>query len=122
MINALDPGRLMSDVDRMSTEAAEMADRLADATRHAANSEQAYEREYERQVISIYHEAKRSGERMPAEDVRRAVAHEQVDDAIYATHLLAKAEVAALEKKARLLSTALSGKQSLLRAMTGGGG
>lgn len=93
------------------------ADGLYRATKQAAEAEAVYDEAYEKELLTIYHEAKRAGDRMPAEDVRRAIAHEALDDGIYAAHLLAKAELAAGEKLMKGLLAATSARQSVLRAL-----
>jgi hypothetical protein len=77
-----------------------------------------YEQAFEVEVLKVYHEAKRAGERMPAEDVRKAIAHEKMEDEVYAAHLLAKANLAALEKRHRALGMALTARMSLLKALS----
>ena len=63
----------------------------------------------------------RAGERMPAEDVRRAIAHQNVDAGIYGAHLMAKANREALEKRVTARRAAVNARQSLLRFQDGAG-
>src|SRR4051812_11962991 len=105
-------GELMNAVEDGAERLEKASDKLYKAIKDAGEAERAYEQRFEQELLTIYHAAKRAGERMPAEDVRRAIAHENVDDGIYAAHLMAKAELAALEKLFRGVEKAVSARQS----------
>jgi hypothetical protein len=105
----------MQAVEEGASKLAALSDQLAEAIRVAAIAETAYEGAFEKELLRIYHDAKRAGERIPAEDVRKALAHEAVDDGVYAAHLMARANLAATDKQMRGLSAAVSARQSLLK-------
>lgn len=118
---SFDPGEILREVDEGGDAIDQAASEHAEALTAEAYAEAAYDREFESQVLTIYHEAKRNGERLPAEDVRKAIAHDQMDDELYANHLMTKAQAAATEKTLRAVLARVSAKQSVLRALQGGG-
>lgn len=115
-MTGFDPIGTMQAVEAGAAELEKVTDQLAEAIRNAALAEAAYESAFEKALLGVYHRAKDSGERMPAEDVRKAIAHDEVEDGIYAAHLMAKANLAALDKRFKGLSATVNARQSLLRA------
>lgn len=113
----LEPGALMNAVEDGASRLEAASDALYAAVKEAGEAERAYEQAFEQELLRIYHDSRRNGERMPAEDVRKALAHENVDDGVYAAHLMAKAELAAQEKLFRGIEKAVSARQSVLRAL-----
>jgi hypothetical protein len=114
-----DAGALQAAIELGAERLEKAAGAIHHATIEAGEAEHAYEKALEKELLTIYHEAKRAGERMPAEDVRRAIAHEQIEDEVYALHLHKKAHLAAQEKLFKGLQAALSARQSLLRFIGG---
>jgi len=112
----LSPGPLMDAVEKGAGRLEKASDDLYRAVKAAQQAEHAYEQQFEKELLTIYNDSQRKGERMPAEDVRRAIAHKNVDDKVYAQHLLAKAELAAQEKLFKGIEKAVSARQSVLRA------
>jgi hypothetical protein len=110
---AFDAIGTMQAVERGASRLEQLSDKLAQAIRDAAIAETAYECEVEKELLRIYHLHK--GGRMPAEDIRKALAHEAVPDGVHAAHLMAKANLAATDKQMRGLSAAVSARQSLLK-------
>lgn len=90
---------------------------LATAIRRSVDVTQAYEIAFESEKIRIYNAAKMSGERMPAEDIRNAIAHKAVDHAVYARFLTSQAEIEALKAWTRTVAAALSARQTLLNVL-----
>src|SRR5690554_5448114 len=80
-------------------------------------AEAQYNKALHTQVIKIVHKYKQAGDKLPAEDVRRALAHESIDPEVYAEYLEAKAQKEATAVRYRALEKALSARQSLLRAL-----
>lgn len=117
-----DPGALISAVEEGSARLEAAADQLHNAVVKYERAEADYERALQMQLIVIYHRAKESGERMPAEDVRNALAHQAINNEIYAEYLSAKAEKEALQVRYRALQASVSARQSVLKALTGMGG
>lgn len=114
-----DPGETMSAVERGADRLEQAADVMYDATRRFENAENTYNRAVEAELVRIFHDHKQSGERIPAEDLRRALAHAAIEGGIYDEYLAAKAELSAREKRYRALAAAVSARQSLLKALGG---
>lgn len=112
------PGQLIADVEEGAARLEDAAEKLHDATERFETAEADYERAMQTQLIVIYHQAKETGERLPAEDIRRALAHQAINSNTYGNYLEAKAEKEALAVKYRALSAAVSARQSLLKALS----
>jgi hypothetical protein len=117
-----DPGQLMAAVDDGATRLEKAAGAYHDAVLEHERAEALYERDFQKKLLVVYHRAKDSGERMPAEDIRRAMAHELVDAEVYADFLEAKAKREALAVRYRALAASVSARQSLLKSLSGVGG
>lgn len=115
MGEAFDPLTVMRAVEDGAEKLTKLSDQMAQAIRDAAECETAYESAFEKELLRIYHDSRQRGERMPAEDVRRALAHEAVEDGVYAAFLMSKANLAATDKQMKALSAAVSARQSLLK-------
>jgi hypothetical protein len=87
---------------------------LADAIRDQATVERDYELAIERVKLELFDEYKSRKERLPAEDMRRALAHQRVNPDLYGRFLMARANANALKAHARTVEAALSGRQTLL--------
>lgn len=114
--NGFDPISTMSAVEKGAGRLESIADQIANAVREAAECEAAYDEAMEKALIAIYHHSRSARERPPAEDIRTALAHEQVEAGVYAAHLMSKANLSALDKQMKGLSAAVSARQSLLRS------
>ena len=119
---SLDPTSLTADVEKGAASLEKAADSYSKAVLRAERAENAYEREFQKKLLVVYHKAKESGERTPAEDLRRAMAHELIDSEVYAEHLESKALKEAMAVKFRALQSAVSARQSLLKVLSGVGG
>lgn len=111
------PHELMSAIDAAARSLDAGGRRLAQAIQKLSTHEQNYEKARQDALITIYHDAKESGQRMPAEDVRQALAHRQVPNEVYGAFLAAKAEVDALKAWCRVTEASLSARQTLLNVM-----
>jgi len=118
----LDPGAVTAAVDEGATRLERAAESLHAAVLDAEKASQVYDEAYEKELLRIYDEAKKSGERMPAEDVRRALAHHRIESKVYIAHVEAKATLAAQEKLFRGLEKSVSARQSVLKLVGAGGG
>jgi hypothetical protein len=118
----VDVGVVMAEVEEGAGRLEKAADVMDAATRRYEQAENAYSRAVEVELVRIHHEAKQAGERPPAEDLRRALAHAAIEDGIYEEYLAAKAELAARTSRYRALSASVSARQSLLKALSGVGG
>ena len=116
-----DPGELEVTVEEGASRLEAAAEALYHAHRQASEAELAYDKAFEIELLRIYDAAKQAGERMPAEDVRRAIAHRSMGEEAYTRHMKAKGELAGQEKLFKGLSGAVNARQSLLRYVGGGG-
>lgn len=117
-----DPGKVMADVDKGASRLESAADTYSKAVLRFEKAENAYERAVQRQLVVIYDKAKKKGERTPAEDIRKALAHDAIDREIYAEYLESRAQKESLSVRFRALSAAVSARQSLLKSLSGMGG
>jgi hypothetical protein len=111
------PYELMAQIQRDARDLDQGGRQLARSIRELGAVEHKYKAALESQLITIFHEYKEKGERMPAEDIRNALAHKQVNPAIYAAYLTKTAEVEALRSWTRTTASALSARQSLLACL-----
>ena len=113
----MDPASVMASIDA-DARALDVAGReLGAAIKVLQGRELAYEEVHQKTLLAIYHEHKESGERLPAEELRRALAHQRMDRHIYAHFLEAKAQVNALQAYIGTLKASVSARQSLLSAL-----
>lgn len=111
------PYALMAEIERNARELDAGGRTLAKAITEFARVTQTYEAAIESEKIRIFDAAKHAGERMPAEDIRTAMAHRAVDSGVYARYLSKQAEIEALKAWTRTLSSVLSARQTLLNVM-----
>lgn len=76
-----------------------------------------YEQAIATELLKIYSESKDAGERLPAEDLRKAMAHSKVKGEVWASYLTAKAKVDAIDKWIKTRQSILSALQSELGQM-----
>lgn len=119
---SFDPSQVLGQVEAGANEIEKVSDDLATAIEAAADSELNYEGALAVELIRIKNDAARAGERVPAEDLRKAIAHKAIceqpeGELLYANYLRDKAKAAALDKKLKGVLAATSARQSLLRAM-----
>ncbi len=101
--------------DAGSLDAASKA--LYAAITRRAEATNAYQGAMEAALIEIRDEFAAKGERLPAEDLRTALAHQRIERKVYADYLTAQAQVEAMKARTRAISDAMSGRQSLLAAL-----
>jgi hypothetical protein len=114
-VSDFDPGATLKAVDDGAERLEKAAESLHAAVLDAEKASQTYDEAYEKELLRIYDEAKKSGERMPAEDVRRALAHHRIESKVYIAHVETKAKLAAQEKLFRGLEKSVSARQSVLK-------
>jgi len=109
-----DPAQLMAAID-MDCRALDAAGKeLGHKTKQLAEAELAYGDAFEAELAVLVEEHQASGERLPGEDVRRALIHARIDRALYRAKHQLRREVEALEKWGRMKEKTLSGRQSEL--------
>jgi hypothetical protein len=118
----VDPGIVMQEVEDGAGRLEAAADAMYESTLRYEKAEAAYERATQTEIVRVYHDSKKRGERPPAEDLRKALAHAAIEPGIYEEFLAAKAELAARTSRYRALAASVSARQSLLRSFQGAGG
>lgn len=113
----MDALELMSQIDEGCTRLDRIGRELADAIQAFATTEREYVIAMEQAKLEILHNSRAKRERPPAEDLRDALAHQQIDPVLYGRWLTGRAEINALRAHARAVEHSLSGRQSLLAAM-----
>lgn len=107
------PGPIMAEVVASARLLDETGRELREAIEDEAEARLQYDRQVERAKLEVYHEAKKMGERPPAEDIRTAIAHGKAEDA-YARQLRAKARVESLKALQASIRASTSARQTLL--------
>jgi hypothetical protein len=115
MTTEISPWELMRQIDEMARSLDSASHSIAEAIIDRGHKETAYRMSFERELIKIKDEY--AGQRPPAEDLRRAMAHQRIDKKTYAEYLEADARVAALEAGGRMKRAAVSALQSLLATL-----
>ena len=110
------PGPIMAEIVKAAAALDQCGQELQIAIRDDADARLAYDRKVEEAKIEVYHNAKKMGERPPAEDIRTALAHRMAQDE-YAGHLKAKANVEALKAWQQSLRASTSARQTLLSTL-----
>lgn len=111
------PGAVIKEINADAASLDTASKTLYKAITEKAQAEDAYKRALNVELIKIFNDFKKRGERMPAEDIRTALAHEEIDDQTYTDYIVAVAEVDAMTARARAITSAMSGRQSLLAAL-----
>lgn len=83
----------------------------------AAKAEAEFRRAFDTEIVKIKIDADK-GERMPAEDVRKALAHDRVDEQLYLDFVQTAAKAEAMKARARGIESAMTGRQSVLRTLS----
>ena len=111
------PGAVIAAIDEDARNLDTASKELYKAITKKADAERAYEQALRTQLITIFDESKSAGERMPAEDVRKALAHRKIDNKLWADYIVAVAKVEAMTARTRAITAAMNGRQSLLAAL-----
>jgi hypothetical protein len=112
-----DPVSVMAAIDGDARALDAASARLGRAIKEFAEAQRAYDSAVQGELVRIYNAAKEEGGRPPAEDVRKAQAHQRVDQDVYARFLSLQAQVDALKQYCRSRESILSARQSLLSAL-----
>ena len=111
------PGAVINAIDEDAKALDTASKELYKAITNKAEKEQAYDQAFQTQLITIFNDCKTRGERMPAEDVRKALAHKEIPHKVYADYIIAVAQVEAMTARTRAITAAMNGRQSLLAAL-----
>ena len=108
------PAMLLSELGTEMRELQDSADSFSKARRILARCQYKYEQKMAERLIEIKDEYANSGERLPGEEMRRAICHSRMSDDERSNLLMSEAEVDALEKMIRVRTAVVSALQSEL--------
>jgi hypothetical protein len=111
------PGVIMVFLEEKAIEIDELGKALEAAHLELGDAEAEWEQKLDGVLIKIVEEHKAEGERVPAADIRMAMARERVGFEPYGRYIRAKRNCEGLEKHGRMLDTAISARQSTLRGL-----
>lgn len=111
------PHHVLSDIQAVRGALQELGSQYTAARRELVTAEIAYEKAIAGAIIVLTDKYKRDGERLPAEDVRKALAHNAIDDEVWSKYLEAKAKADSMERMFQVHRSVLSGLQSELNIM-----
>jgi hypothetical protein len=113
----LNPDALLQEIERLKGE----LESLGNDYNAARHNHAAMEQEYEKAVAKVYislldpKEREKMGlEKLPAEDMRKAIAHSKMPENTWSAYLMAEADMESLDKVIRVKQSILNGTQSQL--------
>jgi len=111
------PNILLQEIESLKDELNSLGSEYASARRDAAAMEQAYEKEVAKIYITLLDPQGREKmglEKLPAEDMRKAIAHSKMDENTWSAYLMSKADVEAVDKVIKVKTAILTGIQTEL--------
>jgi hypothetical protein len=117
MIEDRTPASLLRELAEEMRELSEAAESFGQARRALARAKTLYEQRMTEKLIELQEEYRESGERLPGEEMRRAICHSRLDEDERANLLIGEAEVEALDKYIRVKTAVVSAIQSELSFM-----
>lgn len=108
------PASVVKELYTAEREMVERGQQYARARRTLAMCKGEYEKAMSRQLVGLRDEYRTSGDRLPSEEMRRAICHQKIGDE-YPMLLAAEAETDALDRLLRVDQAVVSGLQSELR-------
>ncbi len=109
-----DPATLIHQIDADCSALDAVGKELGAKIKALGAAEIAYEDAYEDELAVLVEEYANGDQRLPGEDVRRALIHARIDRELYRVKRRLAREVQALEKYGRAKEKTLSGRQSEL--------
>lgn len=110
------PGEVLADIERINSELIAGGVEFRTKRKELANNQLIYEQSVYKQQIKIYDKGKAEG-KVPAEDMRKAMAHLAIDPEVWKRYLVSLAEVEGLKKWLETRMSVLTGLQSELQQM-----
>lgn len=111
------PAEVLSEIGAVKEALRKKVREFSDASDALVDLEVRYEKERARIAVRLFNEAKEKGERIPAEDIRTAIAHSEIEDGLWSSYLKKKAEVEGIKKTIGVMQSVLSAAQSELQFM-----
>lgn len=108
------PGDVLRDIERICGELEAAGDKYSEEREKLAGAEMLYEQAIASELLKLYNESKEDGSRLPAEDLRKAMAHSKISTQVWASYITSKAKVDALDKWIKTRQSILSAYQSEL--------
>lgn len=114
------PQQLLEEIEECKDKLRTLNTDYTDARRVRAVTLQAYEKEVSKIYTSFLSPEWRKEhglEKMPAEDMRKAMAHALIDETVWSGYLSAEADLDALDRNIKIEQTILTGIQSELQQL-----
>lgn len=108
------PAVLLRELAEELRQLSEAGERFGPSRRKLALAQGAYERTMAEKLIELQSEYRESGERLPGEEMRKAICHDRMEADLRDQLLICEAEVDALEKFIRVKTVVVSALQSEL--------
>ena len=108
------PAMLLQELGTEMRELTEAGESFSRARRVLARCQYTYEQGMSVQLITLRDEYQSAGERLPGEEMRKAICHSKMSDDERSNLLMSEAEVDALEKIIRVRTCVVSALQSEL--------
>lgn len=110
------PSEVLGDIERTNNDLIVSGDNFGIKRRELAKYQLIYEQSLYKEQIKIYNKGKEEG-KIPAEDMRKAMAHLAIDPEVWKRYLVSLAEVESLKKFIDTRQSVLTGLQSELQQM-----
>lgn len=113
----LNPDALLQEIESLKQELSVLGDEYGVARRNKAAMEQAYEKAVAIIYITLLDPTSRAEmglEKLPAEDMRKAIAHSKMDENTWSAYLMAEADMESFDKLLRVKQAILTGIQTQL--------
>jgi hypothetical protein len=119
-MNNPDPNALLLEIESLKESLTSLGNDFSEARHTAAVTEQAYEKEVAKIYISLLDPKEREKmglEKLPAEDMRKAIAHSKMDENTWSAYLMSQADVESLTKLMKVKESVLTGCQAQLNQL-----
>jgi hypothetical protein len=119
-MNNPDPQALLLEIESLKGELNSLGDEFRQARQQKAVTEQAYEKSVAQIYMKLLDPAQRSKmglEKLPAEDMRKAIAHSEMDENKWSAYLMSEADVESIGKLLKVKEAVLTGCQAQLNQL-----
>lgn len=119
-MNNPDPNALLQEIESLKESLNSLGDDFRSARRSKASMELAYEKAVAKVYIKLLNPTSRAQmglEKLPAEDMRKAIAHSEMDAKVWSDYLMAEADVESIGKLLKVKEAVLTGCQAQLNQL-----
>lgn len=112
------PGIVLDEIQQAREELAKLAGDYASKRDQLSAAEVARDKELSKSYLRLIDEVKNAGgrfEKLPAEDMRKVIAHDEMDERVWASFIMLEGEVEGLDKLLKAKQAQLSSLQSELK-------